>query len=40
MAALEMAPVDRESKRLQEIERGMLVRPEIDEALRRLRVID
>ena len=36
MAAAQMA---RERKRLEEIEKGVLVRPEIDEALRRLGVI-
>jgi len=34
------AQVDREHKRMSEIERGVLVRPEIDEALRKLGVID
>jgi regulator of RNase E activity RraA len=37
MAATQVA---RELKRLEEIEKGVLVRPEIDEALRRLGVID
>ncbi len=40
VAQLAAAQVERESKRMQEIERGVLVRPEIDEALRRLKVID
>jgi regulator of RNase E activity RraA len=40
VARLAAAQVERESKRMQEIERGVLVRPEIDEALRRLKVID
>jgi regulator of RNase E activity RraA len=32
--------VDRENKRKAEIEKGVLVRPEIDEALRRLKIIE
>jgi len=40
VSQLAAAQIERESKRLQEIERGVLVRPEIDEALRRLKVID
>jgi|SRR5579872_3042234 len=34
------ALMDREEKRLAEIAKGVLVRPEIDEALRRMKVID
>jgi 4-hydroxy-4-methyl-2-oxoglutarate aldolase len=34
------AQLDREQKRLAEIEKGVLVRPEIDEQLRRLKIID
>lgn len=40
VAALAQAQMDREKKRLAEIEKGVLVRPEIDEALRKLRVIE
>jgi len=40
VANLAAAQVEREQKRLTEIERGVLVRPEIDEALRRLKIID
>lgn len=40
VAKLAAAQVEREEKRLAEIARGVLVRPEIDEALRRLKVID
>ena len=39
VAALAQAQVEREQKRLAEIGRGVLVRPEIDEALRKLKVI-
>ena len=39
-AKLAAAQVEREKKRLAEIGEGVLVRPEIDEALRRLRIID
>jgi regulator of RNase E activity RraA len=40
VAAAAMDQVAREQKRLAEIERGVLTRPEIDETLRRLRVIE
>jgi regulator of RNase E activity RraA len=40
VAKLAMGQVDREEQRKVEIEKGVLVRPEIDEALRRLKVID
>jgi len=40
VAKLAAAQVEREQKRLAEIEKGVLVRPEIDEALRRLKIID
>jgi len=40
VANLAAAKVEREQKRLAEIEKGVLVRPEIDEALRRLKIID
>lgn len=40
VAKLAAAQVEREEKRLAEIERGVLVRPEIDEALRRLKIIE
>ena len=40
VAKLASAQVEREEKRLAEIERGVLVRPEIDEALRRLKIIE
>jgi regulator of RNase E activity RraA len=40
VAALAAAQVEREEKRLAEIEQGVLIRPEIDEALRRLKIID
>jgi regulator of RNase E activity RraA len=39
VARLAAAQIAREQKRLEEIEKGVLVRPEIDEALRRLGVI-
>jgi len=32
--------VEREKKRLEEIERGVVVRPEIDEVLRKAGVVD
>ena len=35
-----MAQMEREHKRMQEIEKGVLVRPEIDEALRKLKIIE
>ena len=40
VSKLAAAQVDREEQRKGEIEKGVLVRPEIDEALRRLKVID
>lgn len=40
VAGLARAQMEREEKRLAEIARGVLVRPEIDEELRRLKVID
>jgi 4-hydroxy-4-methyl-2-oxoglutarate aldolase len=40
VANLASAQVEREHKRLAEIDKGVLVRPEIDEALRRLKIID
>lgn len=40
VAALAAAQMEREHKRLAEIERGVLVRPEIDEYLRRLKIIE
>lgn len=40
VAALASIQVEREQKRLAEIANGVLVRPEIDEALRKLKVID
>lgn len=40
VAVLAAQQMEREAKRLAEIARGVLVRPEIDEALRRLKVID
>ena len=40
VAALAGAQVERERKRLSEIERGVLVRPEIDEYLRRMKIIE
>jgi len=40
VSKLAAAQIDREEKRKAEIENGVLVRPEIDEALRRLKVID
>ncbi|HET9402930.1 MAG TPA: hypothetical protein VFO34_18430 [Candidatus Acidoferrales bacterium] len=40
VAWLAVAQIERERKRLAEIEKGVLVRPEIDEQLRQQRVID
>jgi regulator of RNase E activity RraA len=40
VAALAKAQIEREQGRLAEIERGVLVRPEIDESLRKLKVIE
>jgi regulator of RNase E activity RraA len=39
VAALTKAQIEREQKRLAEIEKGEIVRPEIDETLRRLKII-
>lgn len=40
VSRLATAQVEREQKRAAEIEKGILVRPEIDEALRRLKIIE
>jgi regulator of RNase E activity RraA len=40
VARLAMAQIEREHKRLLEIANGVLVRPEIDESLRKLHIID
>lgn len=40
VAALAQAQIEREAKRLSEIAKGVIVRPEIDEALKKLRIID
>jgi regulator of RNase E activity RraA len=40
VARLAEDQISREEKRLAEIEKGVLVRPEIDEQLRRLKIID
>lgn len=40
VAALAMAQMERESKRLSEIGKGVIVRPEIDETLKKLKIID
>ena len=40
VAELAAAQVEREEKRLAEIEKGVLVRPEIDKELRRLKIIE
>jgi regulator of RNase E activity RraA len=40
VAGLAIRQMEREQKRLSEIARGVLVRPEIDEALRKAKVID
>jgi regulator of RNase E activity RraA len=40
VAVLVKAQLEREAKRLQEIEKGVIVRPEIDETLRRLKIIE
>lgn len=40
VARLSAAQLEREQKRLAEIEKGVLVRPEIDEMLRKLKIID
>lgn len=40
VAKLAAAQIEREEKRKAEIEKGVLVRPEIDESLRRMKIID
>ena len=40
VAALANTQLEREGKRLAEIEKGVIVRPEVDETLRRLKIID
>ena len=40
VASLVKAQLEREEKRLQEIAKGVIVRPEIDETLRKLKIID
>src|SRR5215472_4579207 len=40
VAALASAQMEREAKRLAEIGKGVIVRPEIDETLKRLKIID
>ena len=40
VAALAIAQMERESKRLSEIAKGVIVRPEIDETLKKLKIID
>ena len=40
VAALTKAQIEREEKRLAEIEKGVITRPEIDETLKRLKIID
>lgn len=40
VASLAKAQLEREEKRLQEIAKGVIVRPEIDETLRKLKIID
>lgn len=40
VAKLAVVQVERENQRKTEIDRGVIVRPEIDEALRRLKIID
>ncbi len=40
VARLAAEQIEREEKRKREIEKGVLVRPEIDEALRRLKIIE
>jgi 4-hydroxy-4-methyl-2-oxoglutarate aldolase len=40
IAKLAVAQVEREEKRLAEIARGILFRPEIDEQLRKLKIIE
>lgn len=40
VAALAQAQIEREKKRLSEIAKGVIVRPEIDETLKKLKIID
>jgi hypothetical protein len=40
IAKLSLAQVEREEKRLAEIAKGILFRPEIDEQLRKLKIIE
>jgi len=40
VATMAVALMEREQARLAEIAKGVLVRPEIDETLRKLRIID
>ena len=40
VAALTKAQIEREAKRLSEIEKGVIVRPEIDETLKKLKIIE
>jgi 4-hydroxy-4-methyl-2-oxoglutarate aldolase len=40
VAGLTKGQIEREEKRLAEIEKGVIVRPEIDETLRKLKIID
>jgi hypothetical protein len=40
VARLAIALMEREQARLAEIDKGVLVKPEIDETLRRLKIID
>ena len=40
VAALARAQMEREQARMEEIEKGVLVRPEIDEALRKRKIIE
>src|SRR5215467_10715819 len=40
VAALTKAQIEREANRIREIEKGVIVRPEIDETLRKLKIID
>ena len=40
VAELAKAQIEREAKRIREIEKGVIVRPEIDETLKKLKIID
>lgn len=40
VAGLAKAQIEREAKRIGEIEKGVIVRPEIDETLKKLKIID